>query len=204
MGAKSDDGVYEFYRFIAERVDIGIVLFNIPTLYYPIGEHLTKRLATIPNSCGFKQGGPQPAGTILPREAVGKELVVSVADETPWLYNLSVMGDQSLLNYCPHLYQVPGYLPVRDYTQAALAGDMKRATDISRSLNALRAVHAKWITGYGKPTGRVPSAELKYCPVRSPCTEMTDEDKEQLRTELEATGLLKKVALNRTPARQAA
>ena len=213
MGAKSDDGVYEFYRFIAERVDIGIVLFNIPTLYYPIGEHLAKRLATIPNICGFKQGGPQPAGTILLREAVGKELVVSVADETPWLYNLSVMGDQWLLNYCPHLYQVPGYLPVRDYTQAALAGELKRATEISRSLNALRAVHAKWITGYGKPTGRVPSAELKYWmeligmpggPVRSPCTEMMDEDKEQLRTELEAMGLLKKVAPNRTPARQAA
>jgi hypothetical protein len=32
LGAKSDDGVCEFYRFIAERVDIGIVLFNIPTL----------------------------------------------------------------------------------------------------------------------------------------------------------------------------
>ncbi|MEA3156111.1 MAG: 4-hydroxy-tetrahydrodipicolinate synthase [Betaproteobacteria bacterium] len=138
---------------------------------------------------------------------------MSVADETPWLYNLSVMGDQWPLNYCPHLYQVPGYLPVRDYTQAALAGDLKRATEISRSLNALRAVHAKWITGYGKPTGRVRSAELKYWmeligmtggPVRSPCTEMTDQAKEQLRSELEATGLLKKVALNRTPARQAA
>lgn len=210
MGAKSDDAVYEFYRFIAERINIGIVLFNIPTLYYPINEHLAKRLATIPNICGFKQAGPQPAGTILLREAVGKDLVVSVADETPWLFNLSVMGDQWLLNYCPHLYQVPGYLPVRDYTQAALAGDMNRATEIARSLNALRAVHAKWITGYGRPTGRIPSAEMKYWmeligmtggPVRAPCTEMTAEAKKQLRAELEATGLLAKV---KTPARKAA
>ena len=85
MGAKSDDGVYEFYNFIAERVNIGIVLFNIPTLYYPINEHLAKRLATIPNICGFKQAAPQPSGTILLREAVGKDVVVSVADETPWL-----------------------------------------------------------------------------------------------------------------------
>ena len=213
MGAKSDDAVYEFYKFIGERVDIGIVLFNIPTLYYPINEHLAKRLATIPNICGFKQAGPQPAGTILLREAVGKDLVVSVADETPWLYNLSVMGDQWLLNYCPHLYQVPGYLPVRDYTQAALAGDMKRATEIAKSLNQLRAVHAKWITGYGKPTGRVPSAELKYWmeligmtggPVRAPCTEMTDEAKQQLRSDLESTGLLKKAVANKATVLQAA
>ena len=213
MAAKSDDAVYDFYKFIADRVNIGIVLFNIPTLYYPIHEHLAKRLATIPNICGFKQGGPQPAGTILLREAIGKDVVVSVADETPWLFNLSVMGDQWLLNFCPHLYQVPGYLPVRDYTQAALAGDMNRATEIARSLNSLRAVHAKWITGYGKPTGRVPSAELKYWmeltgmvggPVRAPCTEMTEENKQQLRADLEATGLLDKVVPARASALQAA
>ena len=35
MGAKSDDGVYEFYRFIAERVDIGIVLFQHPDALLP-------------------------------------------------------------------------------------------------------------------------------------------------------------------------
>ena len=33
---------------------------------------------------------------------------------------------------------------------------------------------------------------------------MTDEAKEQLRVELDATGLLEKVAMNRAPARQAA
>jgi 4-hydroxy-tetrahydrodipicolinate synthase len=210
MAAKSDDGVFEFYRFIAERVNIGIVLFNIPSLYYPITEHLAARLAKIPNICAFKQGGPAPSATISLRQAVGKELVVSVADETPWLHNLAVMGDQWLLNYCPHLYQVPGYLPVRDYTRAALAGDMKRATEICRTLNPLRAVHAKWITGYGKPTGRTPSAEMKYWmeqigmpggPVRSPCTELTDEKKNELRADLEATGILDKA---KAPARKAA
>jgi len=46
-----------------------------------------------PNICGFKQAGPAPAATISLREVVGDKLVVSVADETPWLYNLSVMGD---------------------------------------------------------------------------------------------------------------
>lgn len=128
IAVRSDDAVFDYYRFVAERVDIGIILFNIPQTYYPISEHLAKRLAAIPNICGFKQAGPAPAATISLRETVGHELVVSVADETPWLYNLSVMGDRWLLNYCPHLYQAPGYLPVRDYTRAALAGDMNRAT----------------------------------------------------------------------------
>jgi 4-hydroxy-tetrahydrodipicolinate synthase len=213
MAAKSDDAVYEFYRFVAERIDIGIVLFNIPTLYYPITGQLAKRLATIPNICGLKQGGPSPAATISLREAVGKELVVSVADETPWLHNLSVMGDQWLLNYCPHLYQVPGYLPVRDYTRAALAGDMNRASELARSLNPLRAVHAKWVTGYGTPSGRTPSAEMKYWmeligmpggPVRAPCTELPEEKKQELRADLEATGLPAKARAGAAASRQAA
>lgn len=64
-------------------------------------------------------------------------------------------------------------------------------------------MHAKWITGYGRPTGRVPSAEMKYWmeligmvggPVRAPCLEMTEEAKKQLRADLEATGLPAKAA----------
>ena len=37
-----------------------------------------------------------------------------------------VMGDHWLLNYCPHLYQVPGYLPVNDYTAAAQCGRLQQ------------------------------------------------------------------------------
>jgi len=198
MDVMRDAAVLEYMTYVSQRVDIGIVLFNIPQTYYPLSEHLAKRLAAIPNICGFKQAGPAPAATISLRRAVGNDLVVSVADETPWLYNLSVMGDRWLLNYCPHLYQVPGYLPVHDYTRAALDGDMGRATEIARAVNPLRAMHATWITGYGRPTGHVPAAEMKYWmeligmvggPVRVPCREMTAEAKKQLRTDLEATGL---------------
>ena len=175
-----------------------LLTLAIPRADVKVSEHLAKRLAAIPNICGFKQAGPAPAATISLREAVGNDLVVSVADETPWLHNLSVMGDRWLLNYCPHLYQVPGYLPVRDYTQAALAGDMNRAAEICRSVNPVRALDAKWIAGYGLPTGRVPSAEMRYWmeligmvggPVRAPCIEMTEQAKKRLRADIEATGL---------------
>ena len=202
QGAKNDDAVFDFYRFIAERVNIGIVLFNIPSVYYPISEHLAARLATLPNVAGFKQGGPSPSATVSLRQMIGKQLTVSVADETPWLHNLTVMKDQWLLNYCPHLYQVPGYLPIHDYTQAALAGDYKKAIDICATLTPLRQIHAKWVGGYGKPHGRMPSAEMKYwmeCigmpggPVRSPCLELPEDKKAEMYAELKATGILDRV-----------
>jgi len=208
QGAKSDDAVYDFYEFISERVNIGIVLFNIPQVYYPINEKLAKRLSQLPNVCGFKQANPSPTATISLREAIGKDVAVSVADEGPWLFNLAVMGDRWLLNFCPHLYQVPGYLPVHDYTQAALAGDMNTAVEICRSVTPLREVHARWISGYGRPLGRMPVHEQKVWmeligmvggPVRAPCSPMTDEARERLRADLAATGILAKVGESKEP-----
>jgi 4-hydroxy-tetrahydrodipicolinate synthase len=194
-------------------VNIGIVLFNIPQVYYPISEKLAKRLAALPNICGFKQANPAPTATINLRSEVGKELAVSVADEGPWLFNLAVMGDRWLLNFCPHLYQVPGYLPVHDYTQAALAGDMNKAVEICRSVTPLREVHGRWIAGYGRALGRMPVHEQKVWmelvgmvggPVRSPCSPMTEEARERLRADLEATGLIAKLSQsNPIPLRQA-
>jgi 4-hydroxy-tetrahydrodipicolinate synthase len=211
VAARNDDAVYEYYRYVCERVDIGIVLFNTEATY-PISPRLAKRLASLPNVCGFKQGVSKPQPTIALREAIGKDVEVSVADEAPWLYNLGVAGDRWLLNYCPHLFQVPGYLPVMDYTRAALAGDMNTATEICRSLNPLRTVLAKWIPGYGSGN-RFAIAEQKYWmeligmaggPVRAPCSEMTAEAKQQMRADLEATGLLAKAAAGNKAERRAA
>lgn len=202
MGARDDDSVFEFYRFIAERTDIGIVLFNIPQVYYPIHDRLAKRLMTIPNICAYKQANPSPAATNALREAIGDQVIISVADESPWLQNLTVGGDDWLLNYTPHLYQVPGYTPINDYTRAAISGDMNKAVAIAKTLEPIRGVLARWVNGYGRPNGRLPSHEqkvwmellgMKGGPVRSPSTPMSAEARKQLATELAATGILDRV-----------
>lgn len=200
VAARGDDAIFEFYRYVCERIEIGVVLFNTEATY-PIGVPLAKRLAKIPNVCAFKQGVSKISSTIALRHAVGSQLEISVADEAPWVYNISVMGDHWLLNYCPHLYQVPGYFPINDYTDAAMAGDYSKAVEIARSLNPLRTVLSKWIPGYGGAGGRVPAAEQKCWMellgmeggrVRAPCTELTNDQKQQMRSDLEATGILAK------------
>jgi 4-hydroxy-tetrahydrodipicolinate synthase len=204
VAARGDDAVYDYYRFVCDRVDIGIVLFNTDATY-PISAKLAQRLSGLSNICGFMQGVGKMQATTQLRDAIGKDVEVSVADEAPWLYNLAVPGDRWLLNYCPHLYQVPGYLPVNDYTKAALAGDWNKAVEICRSLNPLRSLLAKWIPGYGSG-GRMVVAEQKFwmeClgmaggPVRTPCPEMTAEAKAAMRADLEATGLLARARAGR-------
>jgi 4-hydroxy-tetrahydrodipicolinate synthase len=212
VAARGDDAIFEFYRYICEHIDIGVVLFNTEATF-PIGVPLAKRLAKIPNICGFKQGVSKISATIALRAAIGHELEVSVADEAPWVFNSSVMGDQWLLNYCPHLFQVTGNLPVNEYSRAVLAGDYNTAIKIRRSLNPLRTVHSKWIPGYGGACGYEPSAEQKHRmellgmkggPVRAPCAEMSEEHKQLMCEDLEATGLLEKARVGRAKLQQRA
>lgn len=203
IGARDDDAIYEYYRFIAERTDIGIILFDIPAVHHPIGERLARRLMDIPNVCGFKQATSSQAAAAALRNAIGEQLVFSIADESPWLHNLLIGEDQWMLNFTPHLFQVAGHLPLHDYTQAALAGDLTAAVEIAHSLNPIRTALAHWINGYGQPTGRLPVHEQKVWmeylgmaggPVRAPATPMTEEAKRQLRHDLAVTGILEKSA----------
>jgi 4-hydroxy-tetrahydrodipicolinate synthase len=208
VAAKDDDAVYSYYEYICERVDIGVILFNTPPHLHAVGPKLAKRLAALPNVCAYKQGDSNPAATSAILDAVGDQLTVSVADEAPWLQSMTQYGLQWLVNYNPHLYQVPGYLPIREYTQAAMAGDLKKAAEISRSLNPLRALHAKWINGYWR-AGRMPLGEMKVWqeiigmkggPVRPPVLPVSDKARAEMEADLAATGILDYVRSSRIAA----
>jgi dihydrodipicolinate synthase/N-acetylneuraminate lyase len=90
---------------------------------------------------------------------------------------------------------------------------MNKAVEICRSVTPLREVHGRWIAGYGRALGRMPVHEQKVWmelvgmvggPVRSPCSPMTEEARERLRADLEATGLIAKLSQsNPIPLRQA-
>jgi len=72
----------------------------------PISEHLAKRLATIPNICGFKQAGPAPAATISLREAVG-DTWSSASRRDAVAAQPERHGRPLVLNYCPICIRCP-------------------------------------------------------------------------------------------------
>ena len=197
FAARDDETVYQFYEYICSRVDIGIILFNVPQNCHPINANLAKRLSKLPNICGYKQADGSPASTHSIIDSVGKDIVISVADEAPWLTSITQLGLQWLVNYNPHLYQSKDWLPLKDYTDAALNGEINRATEIAKSIQPLRELHAKWIMGYWN-SGRMPISEMKYWQeligmkggrTRPPVIEISDEKKQELKEDLKSTGL---------------
>ena len=110
VAARDDETVYQFYEYICSRVDIGIILFNVPQTCHAIGANLASRLSNLDNICGYKQADGSPASTHSIIKAVGNKIVISIADEAPWLTSMTQLGLQWLVNYNPHLYQtIAGY-----------------------------------------------------------------------------------------------
>ncbi len=201
IGANNDDSVLEYFRYIAGRVDIGIVLFNSPGATYPISPELAGELVKIPNVCGMKQADHNPYTTLRLQEEVGDRIAISVADENVWFHNMTQLGHRWLLTYTPHMYQVAGSLPIKEYTDLVIAGEVKRAAEVSAGLTPLRMVNAKWIMEPWRK-GRMTMGAMKAWmemigmaggPVRPPVLPITDEEREALRADLERVGFLGKV-----------
>jgi 4-hydroxy-tetrahydrodipicolinate synthase len=195
--ARTPETIYEYFRAIASAVDIGILILNSTTPGYILTPEQIAKLAEIENICAIKNDTPLEH-TNQVRRLVGDQILVSDPNEDNWLLNRSFFKQQVFLaSPSPHLMQWNGHRPIVDYTAAADKGDLEKAKSIAATLDPLRDVARKWIW---KPwgAGALPMARLKYWQkllgltggfVRPPLLEMGDDEKIQLRKELESAGL---------------
>ena len=83
---EQDETLYEYYRTIAEKVDIGIALWSHPDSGYLMSPQLCNRLADIENVVAIKYSVPRPMYAELTRLA-GDRILVSTCllytSETP-------------------------------------------------------------------------------------------------------------------------
>jgi 4-hydroxy-tetrahydrodipicolinate synthase len=199
-GAHDDDEIFLYFKTICDQIEIGLSLFNQPKSGTTLSPELIERLAGLENICCVKNAVPSMAHQSEVRRRVGDEIVVCDPDEERFLVSFAHLGMQvHMSSPTPFLYQVPGYTPIRDYYEAAKAGDMKKATEINFSLEPLRAVRKKYFTT--GPNGRTTAylkewTEVLGLPaggVRPPVVSLTPQEKKAFRKDLEATGILDKV-----------
>lgn len=187
-----DETVYEYYRTIAESVDIGIALWSHPDSGYLLSPQLCNKLADIENVVAIKYSVPRPMYSELSRLA-GDRILVSTASEEEWLDNILDFGWQLYLcSSPPYLLQTKGDLRMREYTDLAFRGEADKARLIRDSLapvrEALRATrppekphaHQKyWQELLGQAGGRV----------RRPLLELTEDEKAATLEAFETCGL---------------
>jgi dihydrodipicolinate synthase/N-acetylneuraminate lyase len=98
----------------------------------------------------------------------------------------------------PYLYQVPGWRPMRQYTELALAGNTAGAAEVAATLEPVRAVAHTWLHG---PAARRRGSPVPYIkawagllgmsggPVRPPLTQVLPAELAALAADLDAAGL---------------
>ena len=187
-----DDILFEYYRYISERTNIGIAMWSHGDSGYLMSPELCARIANLPNIVAIKYSVPRDMYVRLTRLA-GDRLIVSTASEDEWLDNVVELGWQVYLcSNPPFLFQTATDRRMRDYTDLAFDGRTDEARAMRDSLDPVRAAFKN-----SRPGGK-PQAHSKYWmdllgqvggPVRRPMLPLTDTEKERTRVALETCGL---------------
>ncbi len=198
----SEQTMYEWFRFVADRVDIGLWMFDAEYSGWGMSPELTARIADIPNVCGIKI--PRPLDHYAKvQKLVGGKIVMSEPTEGQWLTMMRDYGQKVFQSSpAPYLMQTASWLPMREYTELGLSGRFEEAEKIAKPMQPLREVAAKWLRANWVQRKLIPIAFIKaWCemmgmaggPVRPGLPQITDKERQELRSDLERTGILARV-----------
>lgn len=187
-----DDTLFEYYKTISEKVDIGIALWSHPDSGYLLSPELCARIAGIPNVVAIKYSVPREMYAKLTRLA-GDKILVSTASEEEWFDNIVELNWQLYLcSSPPYMLQTKLDKRMREYTDLAMRGEVAKARVVRDSLNPVRQAIRRT-----RPPEK-PQAHSKYWqellgqaggPVRKPLLQLTEAEKAATRAAFEACGL---------------
>ena len=187
-----DDTLFEYYKTISEKVDIGIALWSHPDSGYLLSPELCARIAGIPNVVAIKYSVPREMYAKLTRLA-GDKILVSTASEEEWFDNIVELNWQLYLcSSPPYMLQTKFDKRMREYTDLAMRGEVAKARVVRDSLNPVRQAIRRT-----RPAEK-PQAHSKYWqellgqaggPVRKPLLQLTEAEKAATRAAFEACGL---------------
>jgi 4-hydroxy-tetrahydrodipicolinate synthase len=185
----TQDGMYAHFKTIAERVDLPVILYNVPgRTVADLSNETTVRLAQVPGVIGIKDAtGNLERGSLLLADLKQKKMdqfAVYSGDDLTALF-LMLMGGHGNIsvtaNVAPRL--------MSELCKAAIAGDAKRAREIQyRLLNVHKMmfieanpIPVKWAL---HQMGKIPSG------IRLPLTPLSQTLREPLKQALQQAGLL--------------
>ena len=196
--------IYEWYAFVAERVDIGIWLFDSEYSPITLSPDLIARCAQLENVCGIKIGGTLEQYAAVER-LCGDRIVLSHPSERAWLTLMRDHGQRSYMSSAtPFLFQTAADRRLREYTELGLAGQFEEAERMAGELEPVREVLDRWVSRRWREDRVIPIAYIKAWsellglaagPVRLPLKEITAEERAGLRADLERVGLLQATAM---------
>ena len=195
FGAMTDEGVFQYFKYVADRVNIGIFIFNQMEHGYLISPQTVSRIAELGNIVGIKNIAPHDH-VMMTRILCGDKIVISDGVEDNWLINSTVKGQEAMIaSPDPLCLQSKKLKLVREYTDLAMKGEIQKAWEAYKRVEPIRRALRRVM-----PPGKV-QATYKYWSqflgmaggdgrVRLPQMELTDKEKQAIKAAVESTGLI--------------
>jgi 4-hydroxy-tetrahydrodipicolinate synthase len=181
----SDRGIYEHYDTIASKVDLPIILYNIPQATgLALPWQMVEDLAQIPNIVGVKDSSGQLSFILAVLEKVRNKINVLCGHDEVMVAALAAGCSGAILasaNIIPDIW-----VQVYDSVQR---GDLKTARELQYKVQKIARIIAK--SGPVGTKEALNMSGLKTGPVRLPLSvggELTYEEREELRLDLEKIG----------------
>ncbi|HEX7504665.1 MAG TPA: 4-hydroxy-tetrahydrodipicolinate synthase [Syntrophales bacterium] len=182
----TQEGLYQHYKYIAEKVPIPIIMYNIPSR---TGVNMTPdtmaRLAKIKNIVGVKEaaGSLQQMQEIM--TACGPDFIVVSGDD--WFtYPLMCLGGHGIISVIANIAPAD----VSALVDAFNAGDMKKAKEIHYKMTPMVASLFIEVNPVPVKAALNLMGKIDY-EVRLPLAKMSDANYEKLKKQMQAYGLIK-------------
>ncbi len=181
----ADRGIYEHYYTIASKVDLPIILYNIPQCTgLPLPWQMVEDLAQIPNIVGVKDSSGQLSFILAVLEKVRDKINVMCGHDEVVVAALAAGCSGAILasaNVIPDIW-----IQIYDHVRK---GELQQARELQYKVQKI----ARIIAGSGAVGTKeaLKMMKLKVGPVRMPLSvggELTYESKEELRLDLEKIG----------------
>ena len=196
MVTKTEDQVVEYVRLLADNTDLGIMFYNSPQFGIVMSTHGLERLCAIPNVVGVKEASFNQQISIEAHLTLGKESIISTPDE--WIFfkaqELGFQQQVMFSNTSDWRFDVPGANYYVQFIDRATKGDLDEAF-YEKHIRRLNELSDTWWTRtLDKYNGALPVSMVKHWaelmglaagPPRLPLIDLTLQEKEQLREELE-------------------
>lgn len=197
-----EQAIYEWFAAVTARTEIGIWMFDTPFSGCALSPQLTARIAELENICGIKVSRPLEHYAQVKR-LCGDRIVLSHPSETEWLTLMRDYGARvHMSSAAPFMMQTPDWRLMQKYTELGLGGRFDEAAAVRDELAPVREAHERWMREPWLQHRIIPIAYLKAWtemlglaagPVRAPLLQITDDERRQLKADLERSGLLKRV-----------